>query len=264
MDLSICIVSMNHIKVLKECIDSIYQNSPKKYSFEIIIVDNCSKDGTQNILKRYLKKNKNLKVIFNTQKRNFAENNNIAIRQSKGKYLLILNPDTIVHENTLDYMIDYLKFNEFVGAATCKLTYEDGSFQDSARRFIKLKYMLASRFKAWGLFNFRNINDEYILAKESDTKPKEVDWILGACMFIKKQVLEEIGLFDERFILYAEDTDLCYRIKQAGWKIMYVPNVSIVHIYKRAAANHIFSKTAFLQLYTTYLFYAKHYWKIIK
>lgn len=264
MDLSVCIVSMNHKDVLADCLDSIYKNYPKRYSLEVIVVDNCSEDGTRGLLEQYSKKYNNLKLVFNSKNRNFSENNNIAIVQSTSKYLLILNPDTIIHQNTLDYMVDYLKDNKSVGAATCKLTYGDGSLQESCRRFLKLRYQISSRLKTWGLITSRKFYDEYIMSKENDVIPKEVDWILGACMFIKREVIDEVGLFDERFVLYFEETDLCYRIKQAGWKIMYVPHVSIVHLYARTGAKHVLSKAAFLQLYTLLLFYAKHYWKILK
>lgn len=264
MDLSICIVSMNHRVFLAECLDSIYKNYSKRYSLEVIVVDNCSEDGTRNLLEQYSKKYTNLTLVFNSENRNFSENNNIAITQSTGKYLLILNPDTIVQQHTLDYMLDYLENAESVGAATCKLTYADGNLQESCRRFPKLRYQISSRLKTWGLITSKKLYDEYITSKENDLVPKEVDWILGACMFIKKKVIDEVGFFDERFFLYFEETDLCYRIKQGGWKIMYVPHVTIVHIYARTGAKRIFSKTAFIQLYTLLLFYAKHYWKILK
>ena len=264
MDLSVCVVSMNHKDVLVDCLDSIYKNYPKKYSLEVIVVDNCSEDGTRDLLKEYSKKHNNLMLVFNKKIKNFSENNNIAILQSTCKYLLILNPDTIVHQNTLDYMVDYLKDNESVGAATCKLTYADGTFQESCRRFLKVRYQISSRLKTWGLITPRKFYNEYMMSKESDIIPKEVDWILGACIFIKRKVIDKVGLFDERFVFYFEDTDLCYRIKQAGWKVMYVPNVSIVHLYARTGAKRMFSKAAFIQLYTLLLFYAKHYWKILK
>jgi len=264
MDLSICIVSMNNRNVIEECISSIYNNPPSKYSFEVIVVDNCSIDGTQVYLEEISSKYSNLIVIINQISLNFAQNNNKAIKCAQGSIVLILNPDTLIKRKTLNFMVDYMLSNAKVGASSCKLLYPDGSFQDSARRFIKVKYLLASRFKVWGIAKFESLNEEYIMSKEYDTVPKNVDYILGACMFVKREVFTEIGLFDERFLLYAEDTDLCYRIWKSGWSVTYVPNVEIIHIYARTGAKKIFSKAAIYQLYTALLFYSKHYWKITK
>ncbi len=262
IDLSICIVAMNHRQVLEECLRSIYSNPPKKYSFETIVLDNCSTDGTFAWLASEQKECQNLIVIRGDRIRNFSKNNNICIRRSKGHILLILNPDTIIFDGTCDGMTEYMLQNPEVGACTCRLLYPDGTFQESARKFIKLKYMLSSRLQAWGIPLFHAIYDDYIMSKPQDSVPKLVDSILGACMFVRRTALDRVGLFDEKFLLYAEDTDLCFRLKQAGWKITYVPYYIVVHIYARAGTR--LGKAAFLQLYTATLFYAKHYWKIIK
>lgn len=263
MDLSICIVTMNHSALIKECLTSIYTNPPTNYLYEIIVVDNCSIDGTLEYLKTVSSCIPQIRIIENKKPKNFAENNNIAIRSGSGLIKLILNPDTSVHTGTLDYMLSYLFNNHEVGAATCKLLYADGKFQENARRFITLKYMFFSRLHTWNIYTNNSIIDDYVMSKPFDVEPKEVDYILGACMFIKNEVFDTIGLFDERFLLYSEDTDLCYRIKKHGYSIMYVPDVSITHHYARTGAN-LFRKAAYIQLYTTFLFYAKHYWKIIK
>jgi len=264
MDLSICIVSMNHKQVLDDCLKSIFENSPLNYSYEIIIVDNCSVDGSREMLEKYSVEHSNTKVFFNSTIKSFSANNNIAMSKSGGRYFLILNPDTIIYSGTLDYMLDYMKVHNAVGATTCKLIYADGSLQENCRRFLKIKYQIASRLNTWGFRIFEKWNDEYIMSKEGDTEPKEVDWILGACMFIRKEVIDQVGKFDERFLLYFEETDLCYRIRQTDWKIMYVPEVSIVHLYARMGAKKFFSKYSFFQFYSLFIFYAKHYWKILK
>lgn len=264
INLSICIVTMNHLKEIGNCLYSIYNNQTKNYTLEVIVVDNNSSDGTVDLLESYTKSSTNFILIKNKCIKNFSENNNIAINKASGKIILILNPDTIIHENTLEYMVRYLLKNPSVGAATCKLLYLNGDFQDCARRYIKVKYIINSRLKSWGICYSKNNYQEYIMSKDTDKVPKSVDYILGACMFVKMEVFKSVGIFDERFLLYGEDTDLCYRIKQKGWDIHYVPAVSITHLYARSGAKKIFSMPAFLQIYTTFLFYAKHYWKIIK
>ncbi len=262
--LSICIVSMNHSALLKNCLDSIYKYRPVKYSFEIIVVDNCSSDDTRDWLNEYASDKQELIPIWNSEIFNFSKNNNIAIERSSGSVLLILNPDTLIHKDTLDNMIEFLLGSEDNGAATCKLVYQDGSFQYSARKFLKIKYILASRLNTLGYKVLTNTYNEYNMSKQTDINPKEVDYILGACMFIKKDVLDEVGLFDERFVLYGEDTDLCFRIKKSGKKIYYNPCHSITHIYARTSAKGICRKEFYLQLYTTFLFYLKNYLGLIK
>jgi len=263
IDLSICIVTMNHKEVLLPCLKSINENRPSKYSFEVIIVDNCSNDGTEQCI---MDSNFDFKMkyIKNRRKYNYAKNNNIAMKNSLGKYYLILNPDTIILPNTLDFMINYMEENPKVGASACKLVYRDMSFQENCRRFPAPKYAVASRFKSWGLNLFNKFAEEYIQCSEYDNSPKPVDYIIGAYMFLRREAIDDVGMFDERFILYAEDTDLCFRLWLHNWEVWYVPNVSIVHLYDRGATKSIINKKAVIQFYTLILFYLKNYLKIIK
>ncbi len=161
-------------------------------------------------------------------------------------------------------MLNYIVSNSNVGVLSCKLEYPDGSFQESARKFISFKYMFFSRMSTWNIYHKNKILDEYIMSKPYDNEEKEVDWVLGACMLIPRSIFFEIGMFDERFKLYAEDADLCYRVIKNGYKVIYLPSVSLTHIYARKAAKNIFSKASFLQLYTAVLFYVKNYLRLIK
>jgi hypothetical protein len=263
-DLSICTISTNEWHFLSQCISSIRSEVDNSFKVQLVVVNNCSADFDYSLLSSSDDPFLKIEVINNTEKKTFAANNNMAIKKSESKNLLILNPDTIIHGGTLKYMVNFLNKSPEVGAATCKMTFPDGNFQENCRRFIKLKYLVASRLKTWRIIDLKKITDDYIMCREGDSEAKEVDYILGACMFVKKKLFDEVGLFDERFILYAEDTDLCYRIRRANWKIFYVPNVSITHYYARTAARNIFSKASFLQVYTALLFYLKHYWGIIK
>ena len=109
----------------------------------------------------------------------------------------------------------------------------------------------------------KNMDIKYILSKPYDIKPKPVDYFIGACMFLRHDAISEVGMFDERFVLYAEDTDLCFRLWKNSWEVWYVPNVSIIHLYDRGAAKSIINKKSLIQLYTLILFYLKNYLKII-
>ncbi len=262
LDLSICIVTMNHLDVLRPCLESINKNRPSKYSFEVIIVDNCSKDGTRTYLEN-CDFNFKMKYIENRRKYNYAKNNNIPMKNASGRYYLILNPDTIILPQTLDFMINYMEENPEVGASACKLLYGDMSFQENCRRFPILKYVIASRFKSWGINLFGKLADNYIQCSPNDIAPKPVNYIIGACMFLRKDAIKDIGGFDERFLLYFEDTDLCFRLWKNNWEIWYVPDVSIIHLYDRGASKSVINKKAILQVYTLILFYLKNYFNII-
>ena len=261
-NVSVCLVSTNELYVLKNCLNSIVGNEVYSYKIEIIIVDNCSNDGTEDYIKN-CKFNLPLKYIKNKKKLSFAANNNIAMQNAEGEYYLILNPDTIIIESAIGKMKEYLDNNNEIACIAPKLLYEDHSFQVNCRKFPKASYLLGSRLNSLNIGFFSKSNKEYQLVNPSIKKPLEVDWVLGACMLIRANVIDKVGGFDERFIYYFEDTDLCWRMKSFGWKVCYLPSAEVIHLYRRKAAKSLINKKAFLQLYTISLFYLKNYYKIL-
>ena len=262
IDLSICIVTMNHKKVFEYCLKSIENNPPENYSYEIVVVDNCSSDSIDEVVFKY-KDLLPITFIKNYKRLNFSENNNICMRKSRGRYYLILNPDTIIFSQTLDYMISFMDNHPKIGASSCKLLYNDKSFQENCRRFPKLSYVISNRLNSLGISIFNKTRDKYIQCSPNDISPKPVDWIIGAFMLLRRSTITEVGMFDERFTLYFEDTDLCFRIWEKGWEVFYVPQVSIIHLYERSASKSLLNKKAVIQIYTLILFYFKNYFKMI-
>lgn len=240
MDISVVIVNYNVKDYLYQCLKSI-QHSTKSLNVEVIVVDNNSTDDSVEFLEPLFPEYLFLKLPDNL---GFASANNIGIEKSKGKYVLILNPDTILEDNTLDVMFKYMEEHNEVGIAGCKVLNQDGSFQLACRRgfptpwtsFTKL-FGLQTLFPKSRLFarynqTFRSIDETYY-----------IDSIVGAFMFARKDVLSAVGGFDTDFFMYGEDIDLCYRITQAGWKVAYVHSTSIIHFKgqstKRSSINDI-------------------------
>ncbi|MGQ9819996.1 MAG: glycosyltransferase [Candidatus Kapaibacteriales bacterium] len=229
--LSIIIVNYNSLDYLIQSIASIY-SSVVNFDYEIIVIDNNSNDGSLKFLKEHFR---NVILIQLNENLGFGRANNFAFTIAKGKYFLLLNPDTIVEEKTLQTIYDYMVLNPNVGICGCKILNPDGTLQLACRRgfptpwvaFTKL-FGLQSLFpksQLFGKYNqtFRNPNESYF-----------VDAISGSFMFVRKEVVEQINGFDEDFFMYGEDLDFCYRASLVGWKIAYLHTTSIIHYKGRS------------------------------
>ena len=225
MDLSIIIVNWNSKDYLRECINSILSTT-QEINYEIVVIDNASFDGCDEMLQQYYPK-----VQFIQSERNlgFSKANNAAVKISCGRSLLFLNPDTKLEGsavNTLYYQLNSLPNAGVVGA---KLLNSDRSIQTSCIRTFptiinqfldsELLHSLWPQSALWG-------NAPLFI---TNTGPMEVDSISGACMMVKREVFDEVGLFSEDYFMFAEDTDLCYKIKQAGYKNYYIPSATVYH-----------------------------------
>lgn len=258
MDVSIVIVNYNQKNLLKECLKGILLVKPK-LNYEIIVVDNNSTDGSQEIIKNYESKIENFKYIFNKKNLGFASGCNAGIKIAQGKYILILNPDIVVLENSIEEIYKFMEENQDVGIAGPKLLNPDHSIQPSCYRYPTLLIPILRR-TFLGKFKWaKKKMDQYLMADFDHLKKKEVDWLLGACLMIRKKMLDEIGLFDERFFLYFEDVDLCRRAKAVGWKVYYYPSSEMVHYYQRASASQqsIFSKITWIHILSAIKYFLK-------
>lgn len=230
-DLSIIIVNWNTKDLLSQCIESIKIHT-KRTSFEIIVVDNFSSDGSPEMVEESFP---GVSLIKNQQNRGFGKANNQGLAKARGKYILFLNSDIVVEEKCLDEIFDFMEQNPDVGASSCKLTFPDGSLQHSCRKFPRFKtfflMLLGMRYFFPNMKTFR----EYLMLDWDHSDLKEVDQIMGSFMFMRKDVLDQVGSFDERYWMYFEEVDLCLRIKKAGWKIVHYPYVSAVHFLSKSS-----------------------------
>lgn len=231
--LSIIIVSWNVCKDLEVCLESLRHNAD--VSYEIIVIDNASSDETLSMLKNYPE----VHVIANETNRGFAAANNQGLQRARGAWLLLLNPDTIVPQGALQALLDFAQAHPEAGIIGPRLLNPDGSLQYSCRRF---PTVLAGMFRhtfLGRLFPRAKSMRDYLMCEWAHDEPKEVDWLSGAAMLINRRAYEQIGGLDEGFYWGSEDVDYCYRMHQAGWKVLYTPQPAIIHKVGRSSDQAI-------------------------
>ncbi|NDJ78676.1 MAG: glycosyltransferase family 2 protein [Chloroflexi bacterium] len=262
-DLGIVIVNWNTRDLLRDCLQSI-EDSQGDFTRRVVVVDNASSDGSATMVQREFP---DVTVIFNPTNDGFSLANNLGLRllglerECDGKtprYALILNPDTVLPPTALADMLAYMDADEGIGVAGPKLVLENGSLDLACRRsfptpeisFYRMVGLskLFPRSRRFGRYNLTYLDPDV---------ETEVDAVVGAFMLVRREAIQRVGLFDETFWMYGEDLDWAYRIKQAGWTVMYNPRVAVTHV-KRAASRQ--SRRAQYEFYRAMLiFYRKHY-----
>lgn len=224
--LSIVIVNYNVKEFLEQSLQSIRKASTD-VDVEVIVVDNHSVDSSTEMLRS---KFPWVQLIANDANHGFAIAVNQGIRASAGEYVLVLNPDTLVQEDTFSSLLKYMDGHPEVGVAGCKILNPDGSLQLACRRsFPTLKTALPKILGLNKLFPNSRFFGRYNLTYLDEDEITDVDAVSGSFMFVRRQALDEVGLLDETFFMYGEDLDWCYRFNQAGWKVRYVPLTKIIH-----------------------------------
>lgn len=259
MDLSIIIVNYKTYELTKNAIKSVLETV--KSSYEIFVVDNASQDGSYEKLKSRFDSeiaNEKLKLMSNTSNQGFAAANNVAIKKSKGDYVLLLNSDTIVKDGSIDDSIDYIKNHDDVGAVGCKILLSNGNLDKAAKRSFPIPKNSFYKLFGFSKINKKSESNNYNLEDLDENGVYGVDSLVGAFMLVRKETIEQIGLLDEDYFMYGEDIDWCYRIKQTGWKVVYYGKVEIVH-YKGSSSKKQKSKLIYEFYRAMYLFYNKHY-----
>jgi len=222
---------------------------------EIIVVDNASTDGTAEMVNLEFPR---VKLLVNSQNLGYTKANNIGINHSRGKYILLLNPDTIVHQGALQALIDCAESHPEAGIIGAKLLNPDGSVQRSARSFPDIGAGLFRNTFLGRLFPNNPFVRRYLLADFGYDEVREVDWVSGAAMLVRRDLIERIGVLDERFWAYCEDVDLCWRTWQAGYKVLFCPNAVITHKVGRSSDQRLVP--SLIQHHKSmWLFYLKNY-----
>lgn len=236
-DLSIVVVTYKeHLDVLKACFDSVARSQGLAY--ELIVVDNGASEATRGLLLSY----EGSKYIRNAENRGFAAAVNQGMAVASGRYVLLLNPDTSFASSALAAMVAHLDRDEDVGIASSVIRYPDGTIQESMRRFPRLWDQLLILCKLPHVVKHLAAVDRYMMREADPLKTQDVDSIMGAFMFIRRDLMEEIGLFDERYFIWFEEVDYCKMAQDAGWKIRHYADVEIIH-----HKGHTFSKIATLR-----------------
>jgi N-acetylglucosaminyl-diphospho-decaprenol L-rhamnosyltransferase len=232
-DLSVVIVNWNTRELLRGCLDSLPVGLDAAHTAEVWVVDNASGDESASMVARNYP---HVRLIANDENVGFARANNQAIRQSAGRHVLLLNSDTSVKAGALSAMVRFLDDRPEIGVVGCGLENADGSTQRSAwNHYPSLSTLAAEAFYLWRIPGLRR----WVLGHEQSltnpTQPIAVKHLLGACMMLRRPVLEAVGLMDEGYFMYLEETEWCRRIDAAGWPIFYLPTARITHFGQQSS-----------------------------
>ncbi|HER43414.1 MAG TPA: glycosyltransferase family 2 protein [Candidatus Eisenbacteria bacterium] len=234
MELSVCIVNWNGGDFLPACLRSVYEGAGD-LDLEVIVVDNGSTDGSAREVERLFPV---AKVVDRGRNDGFAAANNVAIARSSGRYLLFLNPDTLVDPGSLERMVSFLEEEKAAGALGCRLYHPvTGSVESSARSNPDLLPLLWNLVYLDRIFPRSPLFGRYRMSHLPEGERREVDWVTGACMLARREAVEAAGGFDPGFFMYCEDIDICMRIRAKGWKIRYLPEASVGHYRGRSSAR---------------------------
>lgn len=255
IDLSIIIVNYNTKQLTLNCLKSVYE-SITAYSYEVILIDNASRDDSVSVIQEQFPQ---VRLIPNNENLGFAKANNQGMRIAEGRYVLLLNSDTVIEPDTLGIMIRFMDDDPTVGASGCKVLLPDGSLDKACRRGFPTP--LATLYYVSKLSKLFPKHPKINAYHREDLDPNEsypIDCLVGAFMMVRREAIKNVGLLDEKFFMYFEDTDWCYRLKEAGWTNYYYPKTTILH-YKRASSRNKPMRITYEFHRAMALFYNKHY-----
>lgn len=223
-DVSVSIVNTSSRELLLACLDSIERDEERRVSIEVVVLDNASDDGSADAVREGFPW---AEVIEQPHRAGFGANHNTVIRATRGRYVYVLNEDTVSEPGSFDRMVAYMDAHPRVGALGPGVVYPDGRHQPSAWRFP------TPGAAAIGTLTLGRAGIE----QSTGHVAKRVDWAMGCALLVRREALDEVGLFDERFFIYTEETDLCRRLGAVGWETHYVPEITIAHHVSQFSAD---------------------------
>jgi GT2 family glycosyltransferase len=256
VDVSVIIVTYNSRSDVEPCLEALKKQTMFDRT-EVIVVDNASTDGTP-VMVRDRFPWVNLRV--SRENVGFSRGVNVGIGEARGRYFVILNPDTVVRADAIEKMCAFMEATPDAGVVGPKLVFHDGNLQYSCRRFYNWKVLLLRRTFFGKIFRNSKAVADHLMMDFDHESTRQVDWILGAAMMVRREAVQSVGSMDERFFLYFEDVDWCYRMKQKGWGVFYHPDAVIVHNYARDSAQSVINRSFFAHLASLIRYYEKWDW----
>jgi GT2 family glycosyltransferase len=257
-ELSILIVNFNAEKLILRCLQAVYETIGS-VDCEVIVVDNASTDHSADAVQNAYPQ---VRLLRNPENVGFARANNQAFRVARGRYFLLLNSDAFVHDGAIATLINFMESHLDTGAAGCRLVYEDGSLQRSCYSFPTPITELCQTLWLDRLFPRSPFFGKFKMTYWDFDSNRDVDWVMGAVMILRKEAVDQVGFLDEEYFMYSEEMDLCYRFKQAGWKISFVSEATAMHVWGGSSRQN--KELAFIRLYKSrVLFFRKHYGPIM-
>lgn len=255
MDLSIVIVNWNVKELLRDCLASILaEQQAGGPALEIFVVDSASSDGSVEMVRAEFPQ---ANLIASRHNLGYAGGNNAGAAAAAGRYILLLNPDTVVQPGALARLVDYMDTRPQVGAVGPQLVWPDGSLQSSRRRFPTLGSLFweSTLLEQW--FPGNRYARAYRMDGDPPLEPQRVDWVVGAALLLRRQAWQQVGPLEETFFMYFEETDWCRRCVQAGWEIHYLPQARIVHYEGKSSEQVLADRT--LRFQRSKLHYTRTY-----
>jgi len=237
MDLSVVILNYKCARMTRQCVRTLLRFAPSR-SFEIVVVDNASGDGIGAIVEKEFSAAPALgRFVQSSANGGFAAGNNLGIRASAGRYVLIMNPDITVLPGSLDALLSYMDANREVGIAGPQLVQPTGEIDESCFREPETLIPVYRRTPFGRTRRGREAIARYLMVDYARAVTADVDWLLGAALCVRREAIDRVGMLDERFFLYFEDTDWCRRFRNDGWRVVYVPGARMVHYHERESAQ---------------------------
>ncbi len=246
MDITIVIVNWNTKDLLRDCLESVYR-TVRNITFEIIVVDNDSHDDSVTMV---VKEFPGVKIIENSKNRGFGAANNQAFAVMKGRYALLLNTDTVLTENAVHELFAFMENHDEAAMAGGQLLNRDGSRQNSIANFPTFFTLLMNTALLEYLFP-----EKYPSKRYEHKEPLEVESVVGACVLVRKKAMDEVGIFDERYFFFFEETDWACQMRAAGWKICHIPSATIYHLQGKSIGRNVRSRIEFYR--SRYKFFSK-------
>lgn len=254
VDLSIVIVNYNSEEFLSQLLQSLYE-TPCEVTFEVWVVDNNSTDGSLEMVARRFPQ---VQLIANQVNRGFAAANNQALQESRGRYVLLLNPDAVLKPRALDIMVYFLDNHPEVGAVGPKLLKQDGTVQLSSKFFPTPKVAILKTLGIDRVFPEQPTLKKHFLSPEAHEEVQEVESLQASCLMVRREMVDEVGPLDERFYMYCEDIDWCRRMREKGWKLYFLPEAQALH-YRGGSTNKDSYRMIIVYHQSLCRFYKKYY-----
>ncbi|MFN5514085.1 MAG: glycosyltransferase family 2 protein [Cyanobacteriota bacterium] len=251
--LSVITVTHNHAPYIGRCLKALIPEV-KKIQGEIIVIDNRSDDDSADRVRQFSE----VRLYVNPERRGFSANNNVGMALAQGRYLLLLNPDTEVLPGALAALLAFMESHPQVGLCGAQLLFPDGTIQPSPRRFPTWQSALARRTPLRVFLKNSALNRHHLMFDLDHSQPQPVDWLLGACLLVRREILTTVGPLDEGFFLYVEDIDWAKRIHQQGWQVYYVPTAQIVHHHLAVSDKRWWSRYTVFHLQSMLRYVRKH------
>jgi N-acetylglucosaminyl-diphospho-decaprenol L-rhamnosyltransferase len=258
MDVSIVLITWKMKSLLDVLLSTIIKYS-EGFSYEIVLVDNNSLDGTVELIKE---KYPHVRLIENKENRGVAAARNQGLSAANGKYCLILDADMELTENSIKHLFDYMEKDKTCGLIGSRLTDCDGALQYTCKRFPSIFSLIARRLESLKFIRNSRLLKNHLMDDWDHNSIREVDYLIGACQFFRREVMEKIGLYDVEIFYGPEDIDYCIRVWRNGWKVVYYPFTSIIHHEQRITKKSFFSKITFKHFVGIFYIFKKYNYKL--